>query len=550
MNKERDHYDSILIESLQFADSLITKYKVNQNDQPNQKTLINLADDKLSSFPSTFKKVLSDFETLFNHYGIQNGFRHPKLGEVVKKYKLMLELNGQVSEALRVSNLYLDHLLSKKNVFLAEKFLIETDVSYWPPYLEIVYKIKFSILKNHEANLEVGLTNLMNDALVTKKYFKYKMEELVKIYQEIFELLEVHYSDNQGLLVVREFCIRYYLLQIEKKVLLVTTGKLNKVTEHVDWIVELLKEIREIVVKALNFSLESILLEYKYLPLYLLNAKLYWLLGEKQKAEMFLSFIEKNKRNKSYLGFERIKSEYKNYSLWLKEEKNFISYSLLSRLKELKELKEISRTITFNDSTKSSLGDSTIEKWDRGEDINEKTSKNTLSSYYQNKREEWAYSPKIKREISLLEVRHKKYFSLIEKELFMDYYSDLVVAFCTFGLFGVAHVILDRVEVSETKNGLEVHIAERLKISYLRSILFFKENRLHEAKAVLEYILRSYPLNDEEYLCFAYLMADTLFNLGENKNSLKLYQKVKELNSNYRQVVRKTELLENILSGN
>ncbi|MBF0361406.1 MAG: hypothetical protein HQK49_10355 [Oligoflexia bacterium] len=465
-------------------------------------------------------------------------------GQYYSNLLLCLQKDGKVEEYYIIIFKYLEYLWQKKKITAALNLLDKHQKESKKRPKLFLYRLKFAILQNDCAKVDELLLNLM---IAERKINKWlQMDDLNKdtIFQDILLLLSAEYSDNINSVIVREFCIRCYLLNIKKIYSPFSEKSLKNQLE-----------IITLIEKSLIFITENILLNPKYLPTYFLAAYLYYTFNQLNKARTNISFITEKKKLKEYQEFKRIEEDYVVLTDLLDRldsdvgsDENFVSNFNIDELKIFK--KELDTSFKRRQqqklkSKKVSLMDDSIfpsslseEAWAKGQ----------RSLYIKEQRSQEI----VKRS----ESNFCKYFSLIEKDEYFEIYKDLVVAFNTLSMANVSEIILNKIEEDigicvdvdgDVENREDkTNLVEILNFYYLRIHTMIEQKNYHEASALAEYIIKKHPLKEHEFLCFNYLHAELLAKIGKKKLAKDIYLKIFNINPTYRLVKERIkEFVEN-----
>jgi tetratricopeptide (TPR) repeat protein len=135
----------------------------------------------------------------------------------------------------------------------------------------------------------------------------------------------------------------------------------------------------------------------------------------------------------------------------------------------------------------------------------------------------------------------KRYIEHLSKDEIFPFYKDLVEVFRSLGMFAVSLKILDKVQ---EWFGETVQLQQMLDHAYLRISLLIDNDDLHDGLATVEDLLKNWPLNDDERVCFLYLTGEIFLKMGKKKKALNVYKRVKKMNPKYRLVTLRIKEIE------
>jgi len=122
-------------------------------------------------------------------------------------------------------------------------------------------------------------------------------------------------------------------------------------------------------------------------------------------------------------------------------------------------------------------------------------------------------------------------------------YIDLTTSLIMMRQFEVVDYLLQRV----TRNHMgELSSGKIINIHYLIVVNKFRARKYHQCLSLSEVALLQLPLMDKEKVHFLYLLGDSYFHLKKYKSALSAFKKVKELNSNYRNIKTRMKFLESL----
>ncbi|MBL6988447.1 MAG: hypothetical protein ISR65_01640 [Bacteriovoracaceae bacterium] len=124
-----------------------------------------------------------------------------------------------------------------------------------------------------------------------------------------------------------------------------------------------------------------------------------------------------------------------------------------------------------------------------------------------------------------------KLLQLIEKSFLLEHYGDLIICFLFLGMNHVAKEVLSIVK-TESADSNDIKII--LDLEYFNVVILMEENSDFDALISIDQVLSSFPLFDEEKVCFMYFKAEILKKQGKVDQSHEVFKQIEKLAPNYR----------------
>lgn len=138
----------------------------------------------------------------------------------------------------------------------------------------------------------------------------------------------------------------------------------------------------------------------------------------------------------------------------------------------------------------------------------------------------------IEKDLENLITSYKSYINFMDFAELLDNYSDLIVVFNQLNASVVSEKICEKVEKIIIKRDLK----EKINFYYLQAETLRHSKKMFLSLNVIDKVLESYPLNENEKVCFLYMKAEIYRKLDNQTEALKYYALVKKMNNNYRLV--------------
>ncbi|MBF0311787.1 MAG: hypothetical protein HQK52_00130 [Oligoflexia bacterium] len=476
------------------------------------------------------KELIRYFVFLYEHIiGVKIW---PQRELVVKTLISLLVENGEIKKARGIFLKHIEFLTKKKCIKRALDFIeaLRSVAEKDDLYL-CINEIKLLILKNETKKIEDKITLLMiPSSRLEKSLANFEIKKsVVQVYEDIILALQRDYIDFENSLVIREFCIRYFVIKLKQ----ILQGVKGGVTLSG----EVAREIKEYCRKVIDFSLEVLLLDFNYTPVYLQLADYYSTIGDYERGSEIFEYIEKTYAVEGKLQegkYRRFDLENKLISRQLENKDH--GFNIMPLLQENIPNATLQIEIESVTASEVSVLDTVSimpleeQKSNKNDDpfllIDKITQiENRIGSY-----SEQAYL----KDAKFFEKSFQRYFHSDTNLRHRSLYPDLIVIFSMMEMYGTAHAILDKIEASCKDD--EKDIRQRISALYIRALVLQKEKRLYEAVGVLDVLINRNPLTEDEFVCFAYLKGEILKELKKNSQALVAYEMVLKINPKYRMV--------------
>ncbi len=133
-----------------------------------------------------------------------------------------------------------------------------------------------------------------------------------------------------------------------------------------------------------------------------------------------------------------------------------------------------------------------------------------------------------------------KEMASLQKSVFVNIYKDLIVSFNMMKMWEVSFSIIGLV----AKRKIIKDVKQELEFNYLKLMVLIGKGELLSALELAEYITIEMPLNSDEKICFLYVRAEILNQLGFKRESLEIYRMISKGAMNYRLVKERLSKLE------
>ena len=420
---------------------------------------------------------------------------------------------GELAKAHQCFEECLGHLYRRRNIkkglSCAEEFLrVAGDKS-----IVKMFQFKFYAISNQVEQIEVLLAEYLD------KYFD-KIELIPKQqFDEIESILDQEMEFKEDSKVLYQFKL---LLRLAK--LLNSEGDLRIKKEYVNLLYEYLVKYPQDS-RGIFFALEYALLAKRGPILEVINSLCKTTLAARQDAVSvdICNKIKQMEEINNYFDAEFEAETRFDLGEDLFQEENREQEKVTQIVREIKLLAKHQGDIMplIEELKKISPGHELIRQFEV--DNNKELPERILAEIAEEETEEFQRS-----DIAFARaVRH------FEPTMLSQNYKDLIIAFKMMGMKNAALALQQHVE----EEGLVSNeLKSKLEFEYLRITVLNDTRQYYEAIARLEEIVHTWPIQQEERVCFLYLMAEIYRALGQKSLAAESYKQVFKLNPHYRLV--------------